>query len=135
MGTTTANQPTTIQFAEWTDQEMEALIGATYEEQQAMIAAKYNKPAPKPTNVHSFKYTESKRHNITISFIEGNKERKICFKYGTDANLYCHMIAKDYDTTNENEVRRLLEYIRQTYSFKKNPNNPSIFRPILKAKN
>ena len=75
--------------------------------------------------IHSFQQVNNANGNVTILFFEDNKKRQIIFQKGTKA-LY------DYQFIGMDDLEKAINYMRKSYRFVANPNNPSIFRPIEK---
>lgn len=76
--------------------------------------------------VHSFSQVDNANGNTTIIFYEDTKKRSIIFQKGTKA-------LEDYQWIGMDNLESAINYMRKTWKFIANPNNPSIFRPVYKS--
>jgi hypothetical protein len=87
-------------------------------------------------SVHSFSTTFNKNGNVTITFYEGTKARRIILPKGTTAHdLYSHYhfeVGSQTMEIDDNVTKESLHYLRRDFLFKKHENNPSIFYPHSK---
>jgi len=92
--------------------------------------------------VHSFNSVYNANGNVTIEFFEDNKKRSIIFQKDTRACTdvintlqHYHMLSyMDKYRKEDDRIKAVIEHLRKSYVFKSNPNNVSIFRPLVKTK-
>ena len=85
--------------------------------------------------IHSFDCINNKNGNITVSFTENNKLRKIIFTKGTAAlsMLEDYLWDDASNNSSDNIIHSAIMFMKKVYYFKANKNNSSIFRPMDKA--
>lgn len=94
---------------------------------------------------HTFTIVQNANGNITIKFFDDSKTRQIIFQKGTDAQTHFIQIANKFMSTEnmnmamdkpspftDDQLIKVINYMRKQYRFTVNPNNASIFRPIVK---
>lgn len=84
--------------------------------------------------IHSFEQINNVNGNVTVIFFEDNKKRQIIMTKGTEAlRAYQDITIGDIDPGDYPDIKGAINKMKSNYIFKANPNNPSIFRPIVKT--
>lgn len=82
--------------------------------------------------VHSFNLVRNANGNVTIKFKENDKSRKIIFSKNTKAleELQEKLEPWGNRDVDSSQLKLYIQHLKFHYTFKANPNNVSIFRPM-----
>lgn len=81
--------------------------------------------------VHSFEYTERAK-SLTLKFMQDGKRRSIIIAENTNAYIHFQITMVDVNPTSDKDWMEVVQRMRKRgYAFKANPNNVSIFRPVI----